>query len=307
MHHFQQDGHMAMKNPKGRANYEPNSLPNQERGPRECPREGFSSFADTLSGEKRRARSASFSDHYSQARQFYVSQTDVEKDHIQDALVFELSKVERAEVRVRMVSHLLNIDESLAKNVARGLGVDPLPTAATPAKAPNNRLPSSDALSILKNSPGTFSGRKVGALITDGVDMDLLNKLRSALSDEGADLELIAPRISGIKGGDGTVLEAGQAVVGGPSVLYDAVVLLPSEKGALELAEFPETRDFVADAFAHFKFIGCGPHGTPLLKAAGVNLDRGVFALEGASSIEEFVVLCRSLRFFERALHSPAE
>src|SRR3954464_13689111 len=33
--HFQQDGHMAMRNPKGRANYEPNSWGPEERGPRE--------------------------------------------------------------------------------------------------------------------------------------------------------------------------------------------------------------------------------------------------------------------------------
>ena len=48
-------------------------------------------------------RSERFNDHYSQARQFYVSQSDVEKKHIADALVFELSKVERVEIREAMV------------------------------------------------------------------------------------------------------------------------------------------------------------------------------------------------------------
>ncbi len=36
MHHFQQDSHMAMHNPKGRANYEPNSW-GEDGGPRENP------------------------------------------------------------------------------------------------------------------------------------------------------------------------------------------------------------------------------------------------------------------------------
>ena len=31
-HHFQQDGHMAITNPKGRANYEPNSWPGSSGG-----------------------------------------------------------------------------------------------------------------------------------------------------------------------------------------------------------------------------------------------------------------------------------
>ena len=39
--HFQQDGHMAMTNPVGRINYEPNSATGDLRGPREDPAGGF--------------------------------------------------------------------------------------------------------------------------------------------------------------------------------------------------------------------------------------------------------------------------
>lgn len=307
MHLFQQDGHMAMKNPVGRANYEPNSLPQEERGPREDPKKGFTSHPSEHKGQKQRIRSESFADHYSQARQFYVSQTEVEQMHLRDALVFELSKVERAEVRARMVSHLLNIDKTLAKQVATKLGMEPLPQAATPAKAPNEDLPASDALSILKNGPRSFAGRKVGALITDGVDMNRLRALEAALVDEGATLELVAPRISGLVASDGTVLDARQAIVGGPSVLYDAVALLPSEKGVQDLMEFPETGDFVRDAFAHFKFIGCGDHASALLHAAGVTPDEGVVPLEDDADIEQFVARCRALRFFDRSLRGSRE
>src|SRR6201999_3976784 len=79
--HFQQDGHMAMRNPKGRANYEPNSWGDQG-GPRESPKVGFASFPQPIQGPKVRARPETFADHYSQARQFYVSQTAVEQAHI---------------------------------------------------------------------------------------------------------------------------------------------------------------------------------------------------------------------------------
>src|SRR5690606_34456906 len=106
--HFQQDGHMAMRNPVGRANYEPNSW---GMGPREDPKKGFRSFADAEEGQKVRLRAESFADHYSQARQFFISQTIVEQRHIAMALTFELSKVETPVIRERMVSHLLNIDE----------------------------------------------------------------------------------------------------------------------------------------------------------------------------------------------------
>lgn len=300
MHLFQQDGQMAMKNPVGRANYEPNSLPSEERGPREDPDKGFRSHPSPESGEKQKARSETFADHYSQARQFYVSQTEVEQSHIRDALVFELSKVERAEIRVRMVSHLMNIHDSLAQGVARKLGIDPLPKAATPAKKPLTDLPASDALSILKNGPKTFAGRKIGALISDGVSMDQVRALKAAIAAEGAKLEFVAPCISGITADDGTVLEIGQALAGGPSVLYDAVAILPSKDGVKTLASFPETRDFLADAFAHFKFIAVGEHAKPLLERSGVAGDDGVMMLDAKASAQKFVERCRALRFFDR-------
>jgi catalase len=88
-HHFQQDGHMAMRNPVGHVNYQPNSF---GAGPRESPERGFTAFPDLENGAKRRLRAESFADHYSQARQFFISQTLGEQHHIAAALTFELSK-----------------------------------------------------------------------------------------------------------------------------------------------------------------------------------------------------------------------
>jgi catalase len=96
MHNFQQDGHMAMRNPVGRANYQPNSW---GLGPREHPQKGFRSFADAEEGQKVRLRAESFADHYSQARQFFISQTMIEQKHIAAAITFELSKVETPVIR----------------------------------------------------------------------------------------------------------------------------------------------------------------------------------------------------------------
>src|ERR1700722_11779473 len=117
-HHFQQDGHMAMRNPVGRANYQPNSF---GEGPRESPERGFTPFAESESGAKRRLRAESFSDHYSQARQFFISQTMEEQAHVAAALTFELSKCDSAQIRLRMVAGLRNVDSELAAAVASGL------------------------------------------------------------------------------------------------------------------------------------------------------------------------------------------
>ena len=122
-HNFQQDGHMAFHNLTGRVNYEPNSW-EKEGGPRESLKKGFQSFAAMESGEKVRMRPDSFADYYNQANLFYISQTPIEQLHIQAALAFELSKVNTQSIQTRVISHLLNIDKQLAKNVANLLGLN---------------------------------------------------------------------------------------------------------------------------------------------------------------------------------------
>jgi catalase len=150
-----------------------------------------------------------------------------------------------------MVAHLLNIEPKLAERVADGLGLKKLPLPADGLKKINKTLQKSPALSILLSGPKSFSGRKLGVLVTDGVDATLLKTLREAIKHAKADLEIIAPKIGGVKTSDGAWVEAQQRIDGGPSVLYDAVALLVSAEGMKILLREPSARDFLADAFAH--------------------------------------------------------
>jgi catalase len=245
-------------------------------------------------------RSETFADHFSQARQFFLSQTEIEQQHIADAFIFELSKVETPAIRARMVSQLLNVDRTLAQTIADGLRLPEMPKPAKPAVQPRTDLKSSPALSILANAPGTFRGRKAGIVITDGVDAALLRSLQTALKKEGAAFEIIAPHVGGAQASDGSWIEAHQKIDGAPSVLYDAVVLLASDEGAAALAEDPAMRDFVADALAHLKFIGYAASAAPLLEQAGGADAAGVIELRGSKAGAAFVQSCRALRAWER-------
>src|SRR5690606_27238276 len=98
-------------------------------------------------------------------------------------LVFELSKVETPAIRARVVAGLRNVDDDLARRVAAGIGLADLPDALEPACEPRRDLPTSAALSIVRNGPESFAGRKIGALVTDGVDASLVAAL-SAVADE---------------------------------------------------------------------------------------------------------------------------
>ncbi len=71
---------MAMRNPVGRTNYEPNSSGARPAGI--ARQRGFRTFEAEEAGQKVRLRPESFADHYSQARQFFISQTPPEQRHI---------------------------------------------------------------------------------------------------------------------------------------------------------------------------------------------------------------------------------
>jgi catalase len=301
-HNFQQDGHMAMVNPEGRVNYEPNSWGGAAGGPRESHETGFQSFPAEEKGRKVRERSESFADHYSQARQFYISQTKVEQGHIAEALIFELSKVEKPAIRLRLVSHLPHIDPKLADRVAKGLGLRDKLEPPPAAKPPLTDLKPSKALSITLNGPKSFAGRKVGVLVTDGTDRRLFDALKSAIEAEGATLEVIAPSVGGVKASDGSIIEAQQKIGGGPSVLYDAVAVVPSAEGVQAILKNAAAKDFVSDAFAHLKFIAYVDAAMPLFDKAGIaaDLDGGCFTLNAPKDAEVFVKACRKLRRWDR-------
>jgi len=84
-------------------------------------------------------------------------------------------------------------------------------------------------------------------------------------------VEIVAPAIGGVTASDGSRIDADQQVDGGPSVLYDAVVVATSADGATALAQNPAARDFVTDAYAHGKFIGYVADSEPLFAATGLS------------------------------------
>ena len=269
----QRDGHMQMEQPAGRVAYEPNSL--SENSPRETPAKGFHSAAVTESGEKGRIRLESFADHYSQARQFYLSQSKYEQAHIASALVFELSKVEHAHVCKAIVGHLRHIEEDLAKRVAAGLGFDKMPDAPVTA-APVQEMELSPALQIIGKMKDTLMGRAIGILIADGSDGAVIKKIKKAATDAGATVKIVAPKVGGAKLADGSMLAADGQLAGTPSVLFDAVAVILSDAGAKALSTESAAIDFVRDAFGHLKAIAADGGGQALLRRANVGRDAGV-------------------------------
>ena len=158
----------------------------------------------------------------------------------------------------------------------------------------------SPTLSLIKKAEPTLKGRKIAALVTDGVDDALLDALRKAVEKEGAALAIVAPKIGGVTTANGKKLPADQALSGAPSVLFDAVALLPSQEGAALLAQEAAAIDWLRDAFGHLKVIGHVEAAAPMFEKAAVapDADEGVVALE--RSAQKFIAAAKQHRIWER-------
>ncbi len=192
--------------------------------------------------------------------------------------------------------------QGLAGQVAAGLGLKGKIKAAAPAVEVRSDLEKSKPLSIVLNGPERFAGRKVGALVTDGVDAKLIAALRTALEAEGATLEIVAPTVGGVQMSDGKALKADHKFGGGPSVLFDAVAILNAASATGSLLPNAAVGDFIRDAFGHLKFIGYTEAAIPLFEKAGIagSLDEACLKLDGTKSIDAFIAACRKLRYWKR-------
>jgi len=282
---MQRDGHMQMRAQKGRVSYSPSSL--EADSPRQDPMHGFHSFAEPVSGDKLRIRAESFADHFSQALQFFQSQTEPEQNHIIASFIFELSKVDSKTVRERMVSQLANVDLKIATRVADGLGmVGEIQKAATTIAARTD-LPMSPTLSILNKAKVGLKTQVIGCLIADGSDATEVQALMKGAAQMGAKVKIVAPKIGGAVTSDGKIMEADFQLAGGASVLFDAVYVALSEKGAKLLSTEAAAVNWVHDAFAHLKVMGASAAAQALLDAAGVVPDGGVLVGGKASAYLE--------------------
>ncbi len=277
VHNNQRDGMHRQAIPRGRVAYEPNSLAGG------CPfqagaAQGFVTVPARLQAQeeqaKVRGKPEKFADHYTQATLFYESQTPVEQSHIAAAFRFELSKVTVPAIRQRMVASLRNASEALAREVAQGLGMDPLP-APLPRALPKPAKPEvtvSPALSLMaRPGDGSIQARKVAVLVAPGVHGESVAQLQAALFERGAVPRLVAPRIGPVTTAEGDMIEADASLENEPGFLFDALVLPDGEAAVKALAADGHTMEFIKDQYRHGKAILVLGASSALLDQAGLS------------------------------------
>ncbi len=325
LHNNQRDGFMRQTINRGQVSYEPNSLKGG------CPFQagmdmsGFASFAERIDAQKIRQRSASFFDHFSQARLFYLSQSEPEQNHIVRALRFELGKVETPPIRERMLFLLAQVDTTLANRVAAGLGLSvprklekPLnmsfPADGDPKKFQPKKLVEeiepSPALRMVDNpnfALKTIKTRKIAFLVADGFNDASVADMKLVLMKAGAKALTVCPRLGVVTGVEGDTLKADFSLLTGSSVLFDAVYVPDGEASVAALQAEPEALSFLEEAFKHCKTIAASGAGVQLLQSAGLPVeggtDPGVIVGTDRNTkelAENFVVAMAQHRHWER-------
>ena len=286
VHNNQRDAHMRQTINRGRVSYEPNTLGGGCPFQAKTSEGGFASYAEKIDASKVRERSESFFDHFSQAALFYNSQSEPEKNHIVNALRFELGKVETPAIRERMVFLLSQVDKTLASRVAEGLGIG-VPTKldspmnqGVPAdanarqyqpKRVNKEVGASPALSMANTVKDRIQTRKIAALVADGFDDAALAAMKKALTNAGAQMKVIAPKLGFLKGASGEEVKIDFSLLTSSSVLFDAVYIPGGEKSIEALKREADAIHFVNEAYKHCKAIAATGLGVDLLNASSIN------------------------------------
>ena len=280
VHNNQRDGFMRQTINKGKNSYNPNTTGGG------CPFQagqmqgGFTSYEERIDTRKIRERSRSFFDHFSQATLFFNSQSEPEKNHLIDALSFELGKVQDVAIRERMLRILTYVDKGMASRIATALGL-PLPKST---KEPLNQgvpadgdashyepiiqkssVEKSAALSMANTVKDNIRTRKIAILAADGVNSTSLNTAKKALVAEGATAEVIAPHQGNIAAENDEQVAVDQSFLTAASVLYDAVYV-PGGAGSIStLQGEPDAIHFLNEAYRHCKAIAADSDALPLL------------------------------------------
>ncbi len=297
----------------GRVSYYPNSIANGSPHEVSLGDGGFVTYPESVAGPKRRARSESFHDHFTQALLFWNSQTPAEQTHIVEALRFELAKVQIPELRERTVGNLALVDATLAERVAADLGF-----AANPARGMNNgvarkHMHPSPALSILASpKKPSIATRKVAILVADGVSIGDVETVGKALQAQGATVAVLASRLGHVSGSNGATVTVDYTIKTMPSVVWDAVFVPGGANNVKALLGSGDAMLFVREQYKHAKPIAAFGDGVALLEGAGIHTGNGAAARAlgvivgpaGAAQSGEASAFAEAIahgRFFNRA------
>ncbi|MGX1640897.1 catalase [Sphingobacterium sp. NPDC055431] len=314
-HNNQKDGFARMDILKGNSSYFPNSQGNG------CPFQammkgevGYQTGKQQVDGKKVRARSNSFADHFTQARLFFHSLSTEEQTHLINAFSFELSKVNKEDIRKRELAILYQVEPALANAIGKNLGLkpskslDPLTVKFAKQNHPNYpiqpnkpEVEKSAFLSMkVKDDEGTIASRKIAFLVDDGVSKKSVDKMRKALMKEGAMAVLVSSHVGNLRYLEGDREEVQHSYLTDSSVCFDGFYT-PAGDNIDKLGQNPDYLQFVNEGYRHCKALAFAKEAEKLIGKSFIDKDAAVNCESaGANWINDFIQALKKHRIWER-------
>ncbi|MBY8909376.1 catalase [Salinicoccus roseus] len=279
----QRDGYNQMYIHKGETSYSNNTINNNQPEPLAPEKGGYEHYSEKVEGRKVRARSESFKDHFSQAKLFLNSMSETERQHIYDALSFELGKCDM-EIRENAIYKLLNkIDRDMTEYVADKVGVE------APSEVEESTYSKRSPALSMENTEFSLETRTVGVMLTPDVAEQTLKETKSKLEEQGLQVTFISDKIYKI--GDITLDETFDTV---HCVLFDSMILLKGE----EKPPAPVIENLEI-AYKHKKAIGYGIDSGDIFDMLSFTKeDKGVADIE--QDLDGFLAAVKGHRVWDR-------
>lgn len=313
-HNNQKDGFARTDILKGNTSYFPNS---QASG---CPyhamlkgEAGYETGKQQVDGQKVRARSNSFADHFTQARLFFHSLSPEEQTHLTNAFSFELSKVNSEDIRKRELAIIHQVDANLAKEIGKNLGLtppeelDPLTLQFArqnhpdyPIQPKKPEVEKSAFLSMkVKDSGGDITSRKIAFLVDDGVSKASVDQVKSKLEAAGATAVLISSHVGKLKYKEGGEEAVQHSYLTDASVLYDGFYT-PDGDSVVKLEQNPDYLQFINEGFRHCKAIAFANGAEQLAAKSFITKDEGVIFGSDQNWVENYIQVLKKHRVWTR-------
>jgi len=190
--------------------------------------------------------------------------------------------VQTVAIRERMLRILAQIDKGLAAQVAYALRLhipkdmsEPMNQGVPADAEPGSYEPvvregivkMSAALSMAGTVKDTIRTRQIAILAADGVNEKSLDTVKKALIQEGAAVEIIAPRQGYVISEGDKQIQVDKSFLTGASVFYDAVYVPGGTNSVATLEADPDAIHFLNEAFKHCKAIAADEDALQVLQA----------------------------------------
>ena len=273
--------------------YHNNSLANNT--PHTTPPEegGYEHYPTKVEGHVIRARSESFKDYFSQPRIFWNSLTPVEKQHLIEALSYQIGSCESKSVRQQAVNILVNVDQEMAYIIADNVGVKRPSGTNVPIST------SYPSLSMM-NSPYYAYTQKVGVLIGNGFNGQEVTNVLNLLEQHGVFVVIVSESLGTVTGSDGTKLKVDKTFLTSSPYLLDSLYIVGG-KSQNEAKFYQDIMYYTSVAYQHYKPIGVATGAQSYLQPSEENNLAGViFTANNPNFGNEFVDAIATQRFWNR-------